>query len=288
MEGILCIDKPAGPSSMAAIARVKKTLGSAKVGHSGTLDPHATGLLIVALGNATRVLPYLELEPKRYEFTLVFGTATDTLDAAGAVFEKGLRIPSQSEIVEALAVFRGSIRQVPPRFSALKVKGTRAYKLAKQGRDFSPPPRTVTIHSLTLQTYDEAVGRGVFSVSCSSGTYVRSLARDIAEKCGTAGHAGSIRRTSMGPFNVDAAVSCNAERGDLESHMLPLYQVLAEQPAHIASREELMQLAHGRDIEVSDMPAPFLFVFTESRELAAVAQRVGDTTFHPSKVFARI
>jgi len=287
VNGILCIDKPCGPSSMAAVAQVKRALGVSRVGHSGTLDPKASGLLVTALGHATRLLPYLPLEPKAYLFTIVFGTATDTLDSDGAVVAEGGAIPGEEQIRAVLGSLVGEIEQTPPRYSAVKVRGVRAYRLARNSRLFSLSPRKVRIRSLTLNGWDAVRGEAAVLVECSAGTYVRSLARDMAEKLGTVGYASSIRRSAMGMFSVEGALAPDAAAHELAAHVVPLDRVLAEQPGHIASARQIRALSHGQDIRIETFPAGHhhIFVFDDQKKLLAVARRVDHDTYHPVRVF---
>jgi tRNA pseudouridine55 synthase len=287
INGILCIDKPSGISSMSAITYVKRTLHEKKTGHSGTLDPAASGLLVVAIGNAPRLFPFLNLEPKTYRFSIVFGTGTDTLDADGSIIEQGGSVPDEQAIRNALSGFTGEINQEPPRFSALKVNGQRAYNLARRQENFTLAPRLVTIKKLDMENFNTEKGEATFMLDCSSGTYVRSLARDIARHLGTFGHTGFIRRTGMAGFSVNDAVSpdCGAEA--MRKAIRPLADVLSGEPRHTATTAQALALSHGMDISIdTNISKKFLFVFTADGELAAVTRQVAPGRFHPEKVFS--
>lgn len=199
--GYLLFDKPARVTSFTALKAIRKAYPDSKVGHSGTLDSFATGLLIVLVGQYSRLAPWFLGLDKVYEASFRFGTGTDTLDPVGKEDSRG-PIPGEDDIRNSLARFVGTIEQIPPRYSALHVKGQRASDLALRGQDFQLKARPVTIHSLELQRYDAAEGKGEFRIHCSSGTYVRALARDIARACGTCAHVSALRRTRVGPFSI--------------------------------------------------------------------------------------
>ena len=199
LQGILVIDKPLGMTSMRAVERVRRALGGAKAGHAGTLDPLATGVLIVAIGRATKQIPFLMGLEKRYETEIDLSATTATLDAEGERVPAPPREspPTAVEVERALAGFRGTFLQAPPAFSAVKIQGRRAYDLARQGEAVEPQARAVTVHELHLLDYAWPVAR--LSIRCAKGFYVRSLARDLALALGTLGHCLSIRRTAIGP-----------------------------------------------------------------------------------------
>ncbi|MDP9207852.1 MAG: tRNA pseudouridine(55) synthase TruB, partial [Actinomycetota bacterium] len=224
MDGVLVCDKPAGLTSHDVVARVRRLAGQRRVGHGGTLDPPATGVLVLALGRATRLLPFLPTEPKRYLAEVAFGAATDTLDAAGTVTgtaaadrvdEPGLRA--------ALAGFLGPQEQVPPMVSAIKVGGERLYAKARRGEEVERAPRPIVIHELELLGF--AGGErplATLAVVCSGGTYVRSLAADLGRALGTLAHLASLRRTAVGRFAESDAHTLEelAEPGRMEAAVL--------------------------------------------------------------------
>ncbi|HLS04689.1 MAG TPA: tRNA pseudouridine(55) synthase TruB [Wenzhouxiangella sp.] len=211
-DGILLLDKPLGLSSNQALGRARRALGIRKAGHAGTLDPMASGLLVLCFGQATKVAGYLLEADKRYEATVRLGVSTDSGDAEGAVLESR-PVPdfSADEIEAVLDKFRGAIEQTPPMYSALKHKGKRLYELARQGKTVERKPRAVTIHALTLTDFSEKELQ--LTVHCSKGTYVRSLAMDIGRALGCGAHLTALRRTASQPFELAAAVSLDGLEG---------------------------------------------------------------------------
>lgn len=210
MDGFLLIDKPKGVTSHDVVDRVRKILGIRKVGHSGSLDPHATGLLILGIGKATRFLPFLMDLPKVYLATFRLGVLTDSLDLTGEVLlEKEIPPLTRERIEQALRKFRGEIDQVPPAFSAKKIQGKRLYELAREGVLVSPGKKRVTIYELELLDFEPQ--RLFVRTRVSKGTYIRSLARDIAEALGTVGVVEELRRIAIGPFRVEEAVPLEDE-----------------------------------------------------------------------------
>jgi tRNA pseudouridine55 synthase len=286
VDGFLHIDKPEGPTSFDVVRTVKRKLRTGKVGHSGTLDPAASGLLILALGSATRLLPYVPSEPKRYLFEMQFGTATDTLDREGQVVSQGAPLPSREAIESAIPAFRGRIEQVPPRHSAVKLNGKKAYELARKDRDFELGARTVSVVSLQLRDYDTRTGRATLVLDCSTGTYVRALVRDLAEALGTVAYALSIRRQRIGQVSVDDACSLEDIEGRGPDLIITPSRAFKGCPAIVASEAQLHDLSFGRDIESDsvDPGAQTVFVFVPDGTLAAVATRVSARVFHPQKV----
>ncbi|MDG2908503.1 MAG: tRNA pseudouridine(55) synthase TruB [Acidimicrobiales bacterium] len=206
-DGIVVVDKPAGWTSHDVVARSRKVLGTRKVGHSGTLDPDATGVLVLGVGRATRLLRYLTLLPKRYTATIVFGTETTTLDAAGevtAVHDMSGVVPD--DVWRAARQLTGDIEQVPPMFSAVKVGGRRLHEIAREGGEVERAPRPVTVHRFDVTpTGNPLVWEA--DVECSSGTYVRTLAADLGTSLGGGAHLTDLRRLSVGSFTIDGARS---------------------------------------------------------------------------------
>lgn len=204
MHGFIVVDKPAGMTSHDVVARVRRILKTKKVGHTGTLDPFATGVLPVALGEGTKAIPFLDEGIKEYEAVMRLGSVTDTDDREGAVIlERPLDGVDAAAIREALAAFTGTISQIPPMYSALKRNGVPLYKLARKGEEVEREPRPVTIHSLDVDRID--LPCVTFTVRCSRGTYVRSLARDLGERLGCGAHLTELRRTRSGPFTLAQA-----------------------------------------------------------------------------------
>src|SRR6187455_1880916 len=210
LSGWIILDKPLGLGSTQAVGAVKRALREAgepktKVGHGGTLDPLASGVLPIALGEATKVAGRMLNATKTYEFTIRFGEETDTLDAEGQVIATSDVRPTRRDVEAALSEFTGEIEQVPPAYSALKIDGKAAYARARAGEEVELKPRLVTIHELRVQKMIE--GAATFSATVSKGTYIRSLARDIAYALGTVGHVTYLRRTRAGPFGLESAIS---------------------------------------------------------------------------------
>jgi tRNA pseudouridine55 synthase len=232
LDGILLIDKPVGLTSAGVVREVKRRLGVAKIGHLGTLDPFATGLLPLAIGEGVKVVPFLNQEQKAYTGTITLGRTTDTLDATGKPTEIAAVPPLTAErLAEAAKRFCGEIEQIPPMFSALKRSGVRLYELARKGLDLELQPRRVRVDSLSLSLAPD--GAIAVSVRCSKGTYIRSLARDIASALGTVGHLSSLRRTEFGRFGISNAVPLHA--------ILPGVQLAITTPrAALADMRELV------------------------------------------------
>ena len=224
-SGILNLNKPEGMSSARAVSFVKRATGLA-CGHMGTLDPLASGVLPVAVGNATRLFDYLLTKQKVYRALFAFGSETDTLDRAGEVVKSGGRIPSAAELTEALASFVGEYDQMPPAYSAKSVNGVRAYMLASQGKEVTLTPKRVCVDALELLGEER---EGIFSVRivCGGGTYIRSLARDIAAQCGTVGYMAALVRERSGPFLLEKSISPDAlTKENWRSFLIPPDAVL--------------------------------------------------------------
>ena len=194
--------KAAGPTSFSSLGVIKKALGTGKVGHTGTLDSFAEGLLVVLVGKMTRLVPYITATDKKYLAVVAFGSETDTLEPSGTVVKEG-SLPSRQQVEAVLPQFRGTIQQVPPAYSAIHVDGKRASDLVRSGATAQLPSREITIHSLELLDFDGSYG--LLEVSCSKGTYIRSLARDIAAAAGTCAHLVALRRVAVGPFQLEQA-----------------------------------------------------------------------------------
>jgi tRNA pseudouridine55 synthase len=271
---VLLVDKPAGPTSFGCVARVRGALGgrSVKVGHAGTLDPFATGLLVVLVGRATRLAPYLVGLDKRYRATLQFGVRSDTGDTEGVLEPDDGPLPSPAALAEACAAFTGVLSQVPPATSAIKVDGRRAYALARAGVAVDMPSREVRVHALEIVSYDEMLGRAVIDVHCSKGTYIRSLARDLGEAVGCGAHCAELRRTAIGRLTVEAAGSLDAVAGDPlgGSWRMSCADALAHLPARELDDGERDALAHGRAIGARAETGPVRCVL--SGRLVCVAE----------------
>ena len=255
LSGWLILDKPRGLGSTQAVGAVKRVLreggyAKTKVGHGGTLDPLAEGVLPIALGEATKLAGRMLDASKIYEFTIQFGEETDTLDTEGDVIERSDVIPAHGAVDAILPQFTGVIEQVPPAYSAIKIDGRRAYDLARAGEAVEPKRRVVTIHSLAASG---ECGEGVVTLTAhvSKGTYIRSLARDIARALGTLGHVTYLRRTKAGPFHEAQAISLDklneiANGAPLNDVILPLEAGLDDIPALSLSRTDAQAVRQGR------------------------------------------
>ncbi len=251
-DGILAIDKPAGISSAAVVARVKRTLGVRKVGHTGTLDPFATGLMLCGIGKGTKLSRFLLGSSKRYVAGVTLGVETDTLDVTGAIVAKA---PSErvdsitlSDIDDLLHEFRGEQMQHPPVYSALKHQGKPLYQLAREGRPVQKPPRPIEIHGLELFSFSNP--HLTISVHCSAGTYIRSLAHDMGKRLGCGALLSSLRRTETCGFSVDAAIPLdhleNMERADTVDTLVPMAEALSFMPAIYADETLMTAVKFGR------------------------------------------
>jgi tRNA pseudouridine55 synthase len=303
IDGLLVIDKPAGLTSHDVVARVRLLLGVRRVGHGGTLDPDATGVLLVAVGQATRFFPYLSKEDKVYEGAIRLGFATDTYDASGRPsMEESRDFPGHEDLVGAMKNFEGRILQTPPPYSAKKIGGKPAYKLARAHKEFTLKPSVVTVEWFRLRDYRPPLA--VFEAKCSAGTYVRSLAHDLGQRLGCGAHLDALRRTSVGPYALGDAVSLVAleeagGKGEAAALILPLERLLPGVPAVAVFPEAEMLVRNGAALgpahlgpSAPDAP-PFpreacvLRLFGESGKLLALARPSPDgESLHPFLVIS--
>jgi tRNA pseudouridine55 synthase len=254
IDGWLAIDKPLGIGSTQVVAMVRRLTNAAKVGHGGTLDPLASGILPIALGEATKTVAYVMDGAKTYRFQVRWGEATGTDDKEGAVTETSDVRPTAAAIEAALPAFTGAVEQVPPAYSAIKVDGERAYDLARAGEAVELKPRIVHIKALRLVGQPDA-DHADFEVECGKGTYVRSLGRDLARALGTVGHISVLRRVACGPFNEANAIPLDkfAEVGQgpaLRSHLLPVETALDDIPALALTEAEARRLHSGQALSI--------------------------------------
>ncbi len=290
VSGWLVVDKPAGITSTAVVGKVRWALGAQKAGHAGTLDPDATGVLAVALGEATKTIPWLMEADKTYAFRIRLGAETSTDDASGNVTaSSGLR-PSDAGIASALEAFRGDILQVPPQVSAVKVKGERAYDLARAGEVMDLAPRPLHVARLDLVARPDA-DHADLVMTCGKGGYVRAIARDLGRALGCLAHVVHLRRTRSGPFRAEdgltlAEVEALARTPALDDRLLPLEVALAGLPELPATPLGAVRLRHGNPGEVTrglEFDAEAWASF-EGRAVAVGQYRGG--CLHPSRVFA--
>lgn len=289
LDGILPVDKPVGPTSHDAVAIARRALGMRRIGHTGTLDPFASGLLLLCLGPSTRLSEYLTALPKRYLATVRLGAATATDDHTGEVISRSdaWREIDEPAIRAALAAQTGVIQQVPPRFSAKKVDGERMYAVARRGGEVELDPVAVTVHRIELVRAE--LPELELEVECSSGTYIRSIARDVGEALGVGGHLTALRRTRVGTHDVQAALPLDA-LGDAEAAaraLLPPAAALAHLPRAVVDAEQARAVANGRAVEAPEgLPAgePVALVSADGA-LLAIAERRAEQ-LHPRKVFS--
>lgn len=295
LDGVLVIDKPAGMSSHDVVARVRRAIGDrarprrrgkggVKVGHAGTLDPDATGVLVVCVGRATRLVPFLQAGRKTYRARVRFGVETTTLDASGEVTAtRDASAVDAAAVAAALPALTGTIEQVPPMVSAIKVGGERLYAKARRGEEVERTPRRVTVHALTL---DGFFGEGSphpeaeLTVVCSAGTYVRSLAADLGARLGVGASLAALRRLASGRFTVDDAVDLDTVAaagadGTLASLLIPPAAAVADYPAITVDAAAARALGHGQTLPATGRDGPVAAVTRDGTLVAMVADRDG-------------
>lgn len=273
--GFLVVDKPPGPTSHDIVAAARRATGIAKIGHAGTLDPPATGVLVLALGRATRLIRYVQDFDKEYQATVCFGIATDTGDATGIEVERHAMKFSAAELEGVLAGFRGEIEQVPPMVSALKVGGKRLYEIARQGEEIERQPRPVHIYELDLQSLDSGdQSTAELRVVCSKGTYIRTLADDIGVALGGRAHLTALRRTRVGSFSIPQSLAPDNWEG-WEECVLPIEAAVDGMEQLVLDESSAAAVLHGRPVPSSGAEGPVAMVETTGR-LMAVYRRSGD------------
>lgn len=287
--GLLVVDKPCGPTSHDVVSRVRRAGRLAKVGHAGTLDPMASGVLVLMLGQATRLSQYLTASDKRYRAQVRFGRVTTTYDSQGkTVSDSGLS-PDAAELAAALAEFVGRQLQTPPDFSAVKLEGQRAYKLARAGKKPEIQPRTITIHSISLLEYRPP--DLVIDVECSSGTYLRSLAHDLGERLGSGAHLAGLRRLRAGLFDISEAVPLDELEAALLTdawldYVIPAADGLKGWPKVEINQQQAEQLNHGQPIEAEGGNQEMVIAVDANGQLIALlAPGSDDGCWWPKKVF---
>jgi tRNA pseudouridine55 synthase len=293
VNGWLILDKPEGLTSTKAVSRVRWLYDAAKAGHAGTLDPLATGVLPIALGEATKTVPFAVEGTKAYRFTVRFGAETDTDDSEGKVTETCDRRPSREEIEAALTQFTGEISQVPPRYSALKVEGARAYDLARDEEEFELAPRIVTIDRLDVVEHPDA-DHCVLETECGKGTYVRALARDLGRALGCLGHVSALRRTRVGAFTEEEAVTleevegaASESREEALALLQPVETALQDLPALSLSSSDAAKLRQGQAVLLRGRDAPILSgpVYAISKGALIALGEVEKGEFKPRRIF---
>ena len=280
-DGLVVVDKPGAHTSHDVVARMRKLYGQRRVGHAGTLDPDATGVLLVGLGRATRLLRYLQDAGKSYRARMVFGVATDTLDASGAVLERAEMRVDQTQVEQAAHMFVGDIEQIPPMVSAIKVDGKKLYELARKGETVERAPRRVRIDALVVEDFIAgAYPEATIRVDCSSGTYVRTLVADLGTALGGCAHLAQLRRLRVGSFGIDEARTLDEIATDPAGAVLTPAAALRDLPRVVVGGEQLRAVAHGATFAApallgdTNEPGPFAVV-DDGYELLAVYERRG-------------
>ncbi|MBL3596888.1 tRNA pseudouridine(55) synthase TruB [Rhodovulum sulfidophilum] len=292
ISGWLVVDKPEGLTSTAVVNKVRWAFNAKKAGHAGTLDPAATGVLAVALGEATKTVPFVTDALKAYRFTMRFGAATNTDDAEGEVIATSEKRPSDDEIHAALPAFVGDIEQVPPQFSAVKIDGERAYALARAGEEVEIAARPLYVESLEMVERPDA-DHAVLEMICGKGGYVRSIARDLGQALGSHGHVVSLRRVWAGPFEIEDGVTFDlieklARSPELDTYLRPLEEGLADLPELRTTPDGATKLRNGNpgivlasDVEYGDEAWASL----DGEAVAVGIYKAGE--LHPSRVFVK-
>lgn len=298
VDGWIILDKPYGMTSTRASNMVRRLTGASKAGHAGTLDPLATGVLPIAIGEATKTLPYVVADVKEYSFQVTWGEERITDDAEGAVIATSEHRPSRESISDILPQFMGTIHQRPPIFSALNIDGKRAYDLARSGNALILEglkeaivlkTRPVVIHNLVLESI-ESPDQATFRVRCGPGTYVRSLARDMAEVLGTVGYVSRLRRVLVGKFHQIDAISLEmlqefGHKSELHRAFLSLGAVLDDIPAVTVTEEEAMKISQGQRIPVKGSGIVFSLVVLKLGDQVVAIAKERDGFYYPIRVF---
>lgn len=255
MDGVLNINKPAGMTSHDVVMQVRRLLKEKRVGHTGTLDPSATGVLVLCIGKATRVAQHLEAGEKQYRAVMRLGVITDTLDADGKVLETRPHVPPEpSLVVQVLKQYLGTITQTPPAYSAVKIQGVPSYKLAREGKAVSLKQRLVSIYALELISYDHPFVK--IDVRCSKGVYIRTLCADIGEALGCGAHVSSLVRTGSGRFGLGDAITLEqlamlSDNNQYEQMLVPIERALEELPPVFINGNDVQKILHGNRIMIS-------------------------------------
>jgi tRNA pseudouridine 55 synthase len=289
ISGVLVVDKPIGLTSHDVVQIVRKGTNIRRAGHTGTLDPRASGVLVILIGPAVRLSEYVSASDKRYQAVVRLGTSTDTYDADGRVVSTSPVNITEAQFEENLAKFVGEIEQVPPPYSAVKVKGRKAYEMAREGEEIDLEPRKIQVYSLELLEW--APPEAVIDVYCSSGTYVRSLAHDLGEALGCGAHLVGLRRTKSGRFTLRDAVPLRRLReafdsGNWYQFLIPAAEALSDWPAIELSHDQLEAIRHGHRIPADPGQGTKVRGVSEQGELVALLELNTETNeWQPRKVF---
>jgi len=293
VNGWLVLNKPVGLTSVAALNKVKRLFNARKAGHAGTLDPLATGVLPIAFGEATKTVPYAVDSEKGYRFTVCWGAETTTDDSEGDTVEESDARPTREQIEAALDDFRGAIEQTPPRFSAVKVEGARAYDLAREGEAFELRSRTVDVHRLDIIDIPDR-DTCVFEADCGRGTYVRAIARDLGRALGCLGYICALERTRVGAFRVEEAVkldeieaAAEGEPGALHDLLAPVHTALTALPEIRLSQQDAARVRRGQAVLLRGRDAPILNAkaFATTKGTLVALGEVAHGEFTPERVF---
>ncbi len=291
ISGILVVDKPSGMTSHDVVAIIRKGTGLRRIGHTGTLDPRASGVLVILIGPAVRLSEYLVCDKKGYEAMIRFGSVSDTYDGDGNVIQTGGTVPEdEDEIIDAMESFVGEITQVPPAYSAIKIHGRKAYDLARKGEEVVMEGRNVTIYSFDFIEYVRP--ELTADIICSSGTYIRSIANDLGQKLGCGAYLSGLRRTKSGKFTLRDAVPLadlqkSFEEGTWFQYLIPAAEALNEYEEVFLDMDTEADILHGRRIPAEDGPHETMGkAVSEQGELIALLEFVPETQeWKPKKVF---
>jgi len=282
-DGLLLVDKPAGMTSHDVVLAARRAFGESRIGHAGTLDPFATGLLVLLLGRATRLLPHLDGVPKEYEAVIALGRETETDDLDGATSREAAP-PSDEAIADAIVRLTGTLEQVPPAYSAKRVAGRRAYAAARAGVELELAPARVEVYSWSNVSREGATLRA--TIACGGGTYIRALARDLGRLTGSAAHLAALRRVRSGPFRVSDAVSLEALRAG-ETRLRPALDALPTIPHVLLDAEAAERVLRGIAVPRSDASPSAALVDARSGALVALAEGVG-SSWQPRVVMHKV
>ena len=293
VSGVLIVDKPIGMTSHDVVQFIRRGTRINRAGHTGTLDPRASGVLVVLVGPAVRLSEFVSASDKRYQAVIKFGMTTSTFDTEGEITSRRPVDISYEELEEALSGFVGEFEQMPPIYSALKVKGKKAYELAREGKDVELEPRTITVHSLELLDWDPP--EAVIDIQCSSGTYVRSLASDLGEKLGSGATLIGLRRTKNGRFTLREAISLRRleesfQDGDWYKYLIPAAEALGDWHTVVVDVESIDKITHGHRIPGDPGLEQGLMAraVSEDGELVALIEFDAETAeWQPRKVFSK-
>jgi tRNA pseudouridine55 synthase len=290
VSGVLVVDKPVGLTSHDVVQIVRRGTGIRRAGHTGTLDPRASGVLVILIGPAVRLSEYVSASDKRYQATIRLGSTTDTYDSEGTITSSSeVGDIDEQEFDEILQKFVGEMEQVPPPYSAVKVKGRKAYELARKGEEVELEPRTINVYS--LEVLEWAPPEAVVDVYCSSGTYVRSLAHDLGKELGTGAHLVGLRRTKSGRFTLRDAVPLRRlqeafDQGDWYKHLIPAAEALSDWPLVELDPDEVELVRHGHRVEAEEGDVGWARGVSQQGDLVALLEADEETQeWQPRKVF---